>query len=345
MKFWIPAALATLLSGCNLAYYTHLAQGQLDLLSRRLDIARLVDDPAADPALAVRLRKVLDARAFASQQLGLPDNASYTQYAQLDRPYVVWNVLATEEFSVEPVEHCFLLIGCLAYRGYFDEARAHAEAGRLRRLGLDATVAGVPAYSTLGWFSDPLLSSMLHWSDEWLIGTVFHELAHQRLYIADDTAFNESFASFVEEEGLRQYLAARGGDQSGYRLRKHRQQQFVALVLAARDDLAGLYTSQAPQEQMRAVKQARFKQLRTDYAALRDGEWAGWDGYERWFAEELNNARLVPFALYDAGVPAFAALYETEARDWQRFYAAARALGELPAAERARRLEELAARN
>jgi predicted aminopeptidase len=309
MKFWIAATLATLLSGCNLAYYSHLARGQIDLLSRRQDITRVVDDPGVEPALAARLRKVLDARAFASQELGLPDNASYTQYAQLDRRYVVWNVLATEEFSVEPVESCFLLIGCLAYRGYFDETRARHEAGRLRAQGLDTTVAGVPAYSTLGWFSDPLLSSMLHWSDEWLIGTVFHELAHQQLYIADDIAFNESFASFVEDEGLRQYLAERGGDRADYLLLKQRQQQFVALVLAARDDLAELYASDLDAVQMRERKQQRFERLRADYAALRAGEWAGWDGYERWFAEELNNARLVPFALYDAGVPAFAALY------------------------------------
>jgi predicted aminopeptidase len=344
MKQWMLAALALLLAGCShLAYYGHLARGQLDLLGRRQDIARLVTDPQVDAALAARLRKVQEARTFASRHLGLPDNASYTQYAELDRPYVVWNVLAAAEFSVAAVEHCFLWVGCLAYRGYFDEARARAEAARLTQQGLDASVTGVPAYSTLGWFSDPLLSSMLHWSDEWLIGTLFHELAHQQLYVKDDTAFNESFASFVEEEGLRQYLAASGGSSDEYRLLKQRQQQFVALALAARGDLEQLYASGMEEAAMRAAKRQRFERLRADYEALRDGEWSGWNGYDRWFSEPLNNARLVPFALYDAAVPAFAALFARAGRDWTRFYAAAHALGQLPEAERTARLASLAA--
>lgn len=335
--------LAALSAGCaNLGYYGHLARGQMQLLGAREDITRIVADESRDPVLRERLRQVQDARRFASQQLGLPDNASYTEYADLGRPYVVWNVFAAPEFSLEAVEHCFLLTGCLAYRGYFDEAQARAQAAVLQAAGNEVYVAGIPAYSTLGWFDDPVLSTMMHWDDARLIGTLFHELAHQQLFIKGDTAFNESFASFVEDEGLRQYLAARGGGGAAQEGLKRREHQFTALLLAARSDLEALYRSPLRLEAMQAAKTERFARLQADYQRLRDGDWQGWGGYDRFFAEGLNNAKLLPFGLYDGWVPAFAALFRQQQSEWPAFYAAAKKLGAEPGDRRQALLEQLA---
>lgn len=341
---WLIFAAALGVAGCGtLQYYAQLAQGQYQLLAQRQSIAAVIADPARDAALRTRLLKIQDARRYAAQTLQLPDNASYTEYTDLQRPFAVWNVFAAAEFSVEPLEHCFLIVGCLAYRGYFSEAAANAEAARLGADHYDTQVVGVPAYSTLGWFDDPVLSSMLNWNDEWLIGTLFHELAHQQLYVRDDTAFNESFASFVEEEGLRQYLAVRGGSDAAHRQLKDRQQQFIELILATREQLAALYGSGAAPEDLRQAKQAIFDQLRRNYAELRNGAWSGWTGYDRWFEGEINNAKLIPFALYEGWVPAFAALFRSSGSQWPAFYTAAAELGALDADHRERRLQELKA--
>src|SRR5690606_34424926 len=202
----VPLLLVLLTSGCA-SYYGQLAQGQWQLLRDRQPLERVIADPATDPALQRRLALAGQARDFASARLGLPDNGSYRSYVELDRPFVVWNVFATEEFSVEPRQHCFPIAGCVAYRGYFRLGRARGAAALLAAEGLDTWVAPVDAYSTLGWFDDPLLSSMLRRDDARLAGVIFHELAHQQLYLPGDTAFNESYASFVEQEGLRQWLA------------------------------------------------------------------------------------------------------------------------------------------
>ena len=190
--------LLVLLTGCSsLGYYAQLAGGQWQLLQARQPVAELLADPRQPAELRRRLQRAQAARDFASTRLALPDNRSYRLYADLARPYVVWNLFATPEFSLEPVTHCFPIAGCVAYRGYFDEQRARGAAALLRVQGLDTEVAGVAAYSTLGWFDDPLLGGMLAWNDERLAGLIFHELAHQRLYLPGDTAFNESFARFV----------------------------------------------------------------------------------------------------------------------------------------------------
>lgn len=342
MNKFLPLALAAMLSGCgNLGYYAHLAKGQYQLLSQREKISAIVADPSRDEKLRSRLKRVAAARAWAIQALGLPDNGSYTLYADLGRPYVVWNVFAAPEFSLEPVQHCFLVVGCLAYRGYFDEAGAKAKSAELAAAGNDVYVSGIPAYSTLGWFDDPVLSSMMRWDDEMLIGTVFHELAHQKLYVKNDTAFNESFASFVEEEGLRQYLAVSGQTSDAHRLYKQRQHQFVQMVLGAREQLAGIYAGGLTPEEMRARKLAVLASLRRDYAQLRDQQWQGWNGYDRWFEGELNNAKLLPFGLYDAWIPAFATLYAQQHQQWNAFYAAAKKLGELEPDARAQQMNTL----
>lgn len=332
--------LALLLGGCStLDYYAHLGQGQWQLLHAREPVERLLADPATDPTLARRLRLSQTARDFASSHLHLPDNRSYRLYADLHRPFVVWNVFATTEFSLEPDLHCFPIAGCVAYRGYYQQGRARGAAALLRQQGLDTYIGGVEAYSTLGWFDDPLLSTMLRWSDERLVAVIFHELAHQQYYLAGDTAFNESFATFVEREGLRQWHAARGETPPASDDRQ--RQQFVDLVMASRERLRQLYASNLPEQAMRAAKQAEFARLRRDYRALRQREWGGQSRYDAWIEGPLNNAKLLPFGLYDQWVPAFAALFEREGRNWPAFYAAVEDLGHLPTAERQTQLQAL----
>lgn len=332
------------MAGCaQLGYYTQLARGQMELLSKRERIADIVGNPERDPELRRRLALVLDARRFAIATLSLPDNASYTLYADLGRPYALWNVMATPEFSLEPIESCFLIAGCVAYRGHYSRARADSQVEALRAQGYDVDIGGVPAYSTLGWFDDPVLSTMLHWSDEVLIGTVFHELTHQKFYLKGDTAFDESLATFVEGEGLRQYLAARKQPSDAHRLYKQRQQQFVALMLGAREQLGEIYAAPFSTDDKGARKQAVFDALEHNYRALRDGAWQGFAGYDRWFDGGLNNAKLLPFGLYELWTPAFAAIYAQAGERWPAFYQAVAELAKLAEPQRHARLDELTA--
>ena len=336
---WVPFAHAVCLTGCS-SYYGQLALGQVELLLQREPIAALVDDVRTDPQLRQRLTLAQRARAFASTSLGLPDNGSYRVYVDIQRPYVVWNLFATSEFSVAPLQHCFPIAGCVAYRGYFQPGRARGAAALLQAQGYDTQVAGVQAYSTLGWFDDPLLSSMLRWDDERLAGLIFHELAHQRLYVAGDTAFNESFASFVEREGLRQWRASRGLPPPNEAAR-NRYADLSRLALATRDRLAAIYASDLGEPAMRAAKREEFMRMRQAYRRLRDGPWHGDGRFDRWMAQPLNNASLLPFGLYDRWMPSFARLFEQVGGDWQRFYATVAALGRLPADERESRLDAL----
>jgi predicted aminopeptidase len=336
---WVPLPLVLLLNGCS--YYTQLLTGQVDLLSRREPISSLLAKPDLDPQLRQRLTLAEDARTFASRELGLPDNQSYRLYADLGRPYVVWNVFATPEFSLEPQTHCFPIAGCVAYRGFYDQNRARGAAALLKQQGLDTYVAGIEAYSTLGWFADPLLNTMLRWDDQRWVSVIFHELAHQQFYLPGDTAFNESYASFVETQGLRQWRAARGLKAADDGARDRQREQFSTLVLASRDRLQALYASGQSGQAMRAGKAAEFERLRSEYRVLRTTQWAGDGRYDAWMYSPLNNAKLLPFGLYDQWQPAFAALFREVNGDWPQFYAAVKTLGELPEAERQARLARL----
>jgi predicted aminopeptidase len=339
----LPIGLVLLLSGCSsLGYYSQLARGQFDLLERRVPIARLIADPATDATLRSRLQLTQAARAFASDALDLPRNGSYTDYADLGRSYVLQNVFTTPEFSLEAITHCFPIAGCVAYRGYYDSEAAQAEVARQKALGNDVYLGTTQAYSTLGWFDDPVLNTMLRWDDDDLAGTIFHELTHQKLYVKNDTSFNESLATFVEQEGMRQWRAARGLP-PGESRHTQRADQFTELVLAARARLKTLYASGLPAEAMRSRKAEEIERLRGDYRALRDGAWNGYAGYDPWMNAEINNAKLLPFGLYHRWVPAFAALYEQNRRDWPAFFAAAKALAAQPPEQRTRALDALLA--
>jgi predicted aminopeptidase len=262
-------------------------------------------------------------------------------YADIGRPFVVWNVFATPEFSLTPQNHCFPIAGCVAYRGYYSQSAARGEAALQRLKGMDVSIGGVEAYSTLGWFNDPIISSMIGWGDERLATLIFHELAHQRLYVKDDTEFNESFATFVEQEGTRQWRAFRDLPPANEAQAQQRD-QFTQLILDTRTRLAALYALTLPADQMRQRKAAEFERLRSEYRRMRDSQWAGDKRYDAWINAPMNNARLLPFGLYDQWVPAFAALFRQVDGDWVKFYAAAEKLGALPVGERKAALKALA---
>lgn len=342
LRVLFPGVLLLLLSGCtSVSYYSQLASGQLQLLRAREPVQEVISDPRRDPNLRARLVQSQAARTFASQQLHLPDNKSYRLYADIGRPFVVWNVFATPEFSLSPQNHCFPIAGCVAYRGYYSQGAARGEAALQRLQGMDVSIGGVEAYSTLGWFNDPIISSMMNWGDERLATLIFHELAHQRFYVKDDTEFNESFATFVEQEGTRQWRATRGLAPDNTAAIQRRD-QFIQLVLNTRTRLEQLYALPLSADQMRQRKAAEFERLRSDYRKMRDDQWAGDKRYDAWINAPMNNARLLPFGLYDQWVPAFAALYKQMNGDWTKFYAAVEKLGALPADKRKAALKALA---
>lgn len=319
-------ATATL-AGC---YYIQAARGQMEIVSKRRPISALVTDPETPEELRARLEYVAAAREFASHELGLPDNASYRSYADLNRPYVVWNVFATKEFSVEPIRWCFPVVGCVVYRGYFKEQNARNYAAKLSRRGDDVAVAGIPAYSTLGHFKDPILNTMLGWSDAQLAGTVFHELAHQVVYVAGDSEFNEAFATVVEENGLDRWLATRGKreDIQLWRAQQKRGEQFINLLLNTRGKLADLYKMKIPVDEMRNRKQYIFGELKLEYQNLKRS-WNGYRGYDHWFSRTLTNAHLVSAATYYGCVPGLERVLKEVNGDFPRFYDEARKLAKL----------------
>lgn len=316
------------MGGC---YLLQAAGGQMQIVSKRQPIARLLGDPATPDPLRKRLEYVSAARDFASGELGLPDNASYRSYADVGRPYVVWNVFATAEFSVEPRRWCFPIAGCVVYRGYFSEAGAKNYARRLRLRGNDVEVGGVAAYSTLGHFRDPLLNTMMTWSDAQIAATVFHELAHQLIYVPGDSAFNETFATVVEETGLERWLRQTGRPQDLqlWQRQRERNQEFIQLLLRTRERLRTLYASALSVRQKRARKQEAFGQLKYDYGLLK-ASWNGYSGYDRWFDRTLNNAHLIPAATYHGCMTGFRRLLQSVDGDLPGFYAQVRELAAQP---------------
>jgi len=326
------------LGGC---YYVQAASGQWQVLRERRPIDDILADASTDPEVARRLRVVAEARQFASGQLALPDNDSYTSYADIGREFVVWNVFATPEFSLEPRTWRFPVAGCVSYRGYFAREAAEKAAARLAEKGFDVAIGGVPAYSTLGRFSDPVLNSMMRWNDTELVATLFHELAHQVLYLKGDTTFNESFASAVEEVGVARWLAARGDSAAlaNYRESRRQRRAQMALVDEARADLRLLYASGRPVEVQRREKAARLARLAGDSAELLRGAGREPTG---WLQDTPNNAHLVPMSLYEGLLPAFRALLEDCEGDLTRFYKQAATIAALDDESRAARLDELA---
>jgi len=333
---WIRTAaaaglMASLMGGCYLA---DSARGQLALMSKREPIKRVLANPATPPALRAQLEEVTSIRDFASRELLLPDNGSYRSYADVKRPYVVWNVVAAPEFSVDAKEWCYPIVGCVAYRGYFSESKARAFSAGLRSKGFDVSVGGVAAYSTLGHFDDPILNTMVGWSDVEFAAIIFHELTHQLLYVPGDASFNEALATTVEEEGVRRWLLAQGREAD---LAEHVRDQthyikVIDLLRRTRTELNTVYLSGVGQDQMRQRKKAIFDGMRESFAALAR-EWGG-APFESWFKGDLNNAHLASIATYYDCVPGFQRELESVHGDLKAFYQRVHELAALDQAAR-----------
>ncbi|MDD2918612.1 aminopeptidase [Rhodoferax sp.] len=348
----VPCLMLVLsLTGCaDTRYYWQSVAGHVQLMLATRPVENWLADPADLAALQQRLKRVRSMRRFAVTELHLPDNASYHRYADLQRRHAVWNVVAAPELSLTLKTWCFPVAGCVGYRGYFAEADAQAQAQDLRAQGLDVSVYGVPAYSTLGWMNwlggDPLLNTFIFYPEGEVARLLFHELSHQVLYVPGDTVFNESFATAVERLGGALWLAQQASPEArqAYADFDARRQQFRALARNTRDWLAEIYREDNPMapdpSAKNAMKSKAMQDFRAAYAELK-ANWGGYSGYDAWVAQ-ANNAAFGAQAAYDALVPGFEALFEREGRHWPAFYDAVRRLAKLSKEERARYLKQLA---
>lgn len=336
-------AQALLLAGCaNVAYYAQAVGGHLQLMGAAQPIPALIRDRDTDPGFKVKLEQVAAIREFASRELALPDNGSYRSYADLGRPFVVWNVFAAKEFSVDLESWCLLFVGCVNYRGYYDKAAAERFAETLRARGLETHVGSVPAYSTLGFFDDPVLNTFLRFGEQEVARTIFHELAHQVVFIPGDSTFNESFATAVENEGMRRWLAHQGRPEllEKFQAWQHRKARVLALVTNYRERLREVYARPIGEEEKRQAKEEALADLRRDYAALKaERDLPG--GYDAFFGPGLNNAKLGSVSLYTKLVPAFEALLQEVGHDLPAFYRRVKELSRLGKAERQAAMERL----
>lgn len=309
--------------GCaTLGWYGQAARGQMELLLKRKDIEKLIASPETPEEKRQKLEVVLEIREFADEALGLPDNGSYAGFVKLERDAVVYNVIAAPEFSVEPKTWCYPLVGCLAYRGYFKREAAERRARSLSEQGLDTLVSPVAAYSTLGRFNDPVTSPMLDFGELRLAGLLFHELAHQRVFVKGETDFNEAYATAVERAGVRRWLEVDQDDSAleAWARSRRLEAEFTALLLETRSRLQALYATELPPARMREARQVIFDDLQLRYAEFR--QVTGDKRFDAWMDRDLNNAHLALLATYEAGADAFADLLAEYDGDFERFHKA-----------------------
>lgn len=325
-----------LLSGCaQLSYYAQAMQGQMSLLSTARPIDDWLSDPQTSEDLKTRLARTQKIRAFAVHELALPNNGSYKSYSDLKRPYVMWNVIATPELSMKPLQWCFPVAGCVDYRGYYREEDAQQFADALIASSNDVMVSGVPAYSTLGWFNDPVLSTFIRLPEAEVARMVFHELAHQVAYAPGDSPFNEAFATTVEEIGVALWIDTHGHGEmkERYRIYQQRKQEFVELLTRYRQRLIENYDRDASVVEKRKRKAELFASLKQDYDVIKIERWGGYAGYDRWFSQPMSNAHFALISTYQDLVPAFQALYAS-AGSLPVFYRHVKALARLEKTER-----------
>lgn len=325
-------ALTPFIASCtSVGYYLDAIDGHVSLINKRQDVTSLLAQEGLAPELRDKLILSQRARDFATRELQLPDNDSYRTYADLGRDYAVWNVIATEEFSVKGRTWCFPFTGCVSYRGYFNRDDAEAYAAKLNGRGYDTFVSGALAYSTLGWFDDPLLSTMLHRPEGSLVGVIIHELAHQVVYVKGNSAFNEAFATVVEREGVRRWFEQKGdaAAYAAYLLQRERKEAFFAMVNETRKRLRALYALPIDSDEKRQRKQALLQALTSAEYQTYKAAWDGYTGFDGWMGRELNNAHLALIATYNRWVPALQALLDTLDGDLEAFYREARAIGTL----------------
>ncbi len=331
------------LGGCEtVGYYAQAVRGQAEVWYSTRSVDAVVADPGASPQLKERLQNASRIREFASRELGLPDNGSYRGYADLKRPYVVWNVFAAEPYSVAPRQWCFPVAGCVAYKGYFSKEEAEAFAEQLRRSGNDVHIGGVPAYSTLGYLSDPLLNTFMHYPPAELARLIFHELAHQLIYVSGDTVFNESFAVAVEREGVKRWMLRHGSPEAlaAFYRSQERREAFQSLVLGYRSRLERLFASETDTQALAAGKTRIYAELDEAYQDLKRS-WGGFRGYDRWLGVNANNASLASIAVYTQWVPAFESILVQSDGDLPKFYAEVRRLADMSKDERQAHLTRL----
>ena len=342
IKISVLIISALTVSACSsFGYYMDLMAGHSELLEQRKPVSEILADKNTNSQLRKLLENSQNIRDFAIKSLDLPDNDSYRMYADLKRRYAVWNVVAAKEFSIEPKKWCFLFVGCLSYRGYFSKEDATAYANELKKQGYDVYVAGAKAYSTLGWFDDPLLNTMMVKSEAYRAGIIFHELAHQVVYIDNDSAFNEAFATTVEQEGIRRWLLNKGQqDQYQTYLRdKKRDSQLNKLLLNTREKLKQLYKTNKSVTEKRKEKKLIFASIKKNYMQLKK-LWGGYKVYDKWMSQKLNNSHLLLIATYHDLVPFFKKLLKAENNNMVEFYAAVKKLGELDKKERRNKYNE-----
>lgn len=337
----LASGAVCLTSGCStIGYYAQSIGGHLALVGSARPVPEWLADDKTPVALKERLRLSQRIRDYAVSELKEPDNASYRRYADLQRTAAVWNVVAAPELSLRLTTWCFVLVGCVGYRGYYDQADAKAFAEPLRAQGLEVSVYGVPAYSTLGLlpdgaFADPLLNTFIEYPEGELARLIFHELAHQIAFAKGDTEFNESFATAVERIGGARWLGAHASARATEEFARFdaRRQDFRALTMRYRDALDALYGSTASDDDKRAAKRTLMTQLRTDYETLKRDRWGGFSGYDGWLVR-ANNASFGVLAAYNGLVPSFERLFEREGFDFMRFYTEVKRLADLPQPER-----------
>lgn len=311
-----------LLTGCEtLSYYTQSIAGHTGLMWARQPIDKIIAE-TDNEELQQKLTTAKAIRQFAITTLSLPDNGSYTSYVKLKRDPPIWNVIAAEEFSLKAKQWCYLVIGCASYRGYYHKENAEKYAKKMQEQGYEVYLASATAYSTLGWFADPLTSAMLRRSDAALAELIFHELAHQQLYIKDNSRFNEAFATTVGEEGAIVWLQTTGQTENlaDYRQLLQVQDDFLALVNKAKKELNSIYASEGDVNAKRKQKAQVFQEMKAAHQRLIVEKWNNRHWYKRWFSEPINNAKLVAIATYQDLVPEFVALYERCGKDFGRFY-------------------------
>ncbi|MFV2056052.1 MAG: aminopeptidase, partial [Thiohalomonadales bacterium] len=326
-------------------YYSQSVFGHLGLMMQREDITELLQKDEIPEKLKKKLRFVMEVRQFATEILHLADNDSYTTYVDTQQAYVIWNVVAAPELSLKLTKWCFVFAGCISYKGYYAHSDATDYAETLREEGFDVYVRGATAYSTLGWFDDPVLNTFINYSGPNLAGIIFHELAHQKLYVKNDSAFNESFATFVEKEGVRLWLASQDADPQAlqkYQQHKQRRKDFNHLIVDTNERLRKVYSGSESDQEKRAQKKIQIEQLQHRYSSLKQ-KWGGYTGYDAWMARGINNAQLGSVGTYQDWLPAFQGLFAANEANLLDFYRAAEALSELTPEQRDDALKEYSA--
>ena len=326
------------LSGCEaVGYYRQAIAGEYQILAHQKPIESLIADPATPPKLKAKFQEVLKIRQFAAQELKEPADKSYVKYTDLHRSCVVWTVEVAPALSLEPKTWWFPVVGRASYRGYFSEASARLYAEKWEKRGWDVFVGGVQTYSTLGWFRDPLLNTFIYEPESELAEIIFHELGHRRLFVPGDTDFNEAFATTVASEGVRRWYVAAQKPKAyeDYLTERRRENDFVKLVLAARDQLQTVYSdAQLPDAEKLKRKEELIRELRDNYAKLKTRWGVTKSGYDYWFSEPVNNAKLDTIAAYYDLVPGFQAVLRAQGGDIEKFYQAIGALAKMPLEKR-----------